>query len=105
MAKDLYVKPAKLELYAVAQDNAGNKATEWAAVAGSLEKDGWVYQGVVSGYANVAYGKGHEARKAACDAIAAAAHSLAAKLRAAKTTYEGTDNQLADNLNKQMVDK
>jgi ESX secretion-associated protein EspC/F len=101
----LFVKPAKLEGYAVAQDNAGNKATELGGATSQLETNGWLYQGVVSGYANVAYGKGHEARKKACDAIAGAAHSLAAKLRAAKETYEGADAQLADTLNKQVLDK
>jgi hypothetical protein len=101
----LFVKPAKLENYAVAQDNAGKKAAEWGGVTANLEKDGWLYQGVVSGYANTAYGGAHDARKKACDAIAGAANSLRDKLRAAKKTYEGTDAQLADNINKQMLDK
>jgi hypothetical protein len=101
----LYVKPAKLENYAVSQDTVGNKASELGGVTSELEKNGWLYQGVVSGYANTAYGGGHEARQKACDAIAGAAHSLRDKLRAAKKTYEGADAQLADTANKQMLDK
>lgn len=105
MPKDLFVIPKYLEDYAKAQDAASAKAGEWAGVTSGLRGACWIAHGVVSGPSNEAFGGGHSGRSSACGTIAAAAKSLAEKLRAAKEVYEGVDNQLAEDVNKQMLDK
>jgi Excreted virulence factor EspC, type VII ESX diderm len=105
MPKVLKVTPENLEKYAKKQDAASSKAGEAAGATSGLGTDCWLYQGVISGVSNGTVSDTAKVRSAAGGKISAAAHSLAEKLRAAKLTYEGVDAQLADNLNKQLLDK
>ncbi len=105
MPKILKVTPENLEKYAKKQDAASSKAAEAAAATSGLGTSVWLSHGVISGVSNVTFSDAQTVRSAACGKISAAAHSLAEKLRSAKATYEGIDAQLADNLNKQVLDK
>ncbi|OBG75005.1 hypothetical protein A5714_06820 [Mycobacterium sp. E2462] len=105
MATEFKVSPSILETLARNQTDAAKDAQAAADAVSGTGSDCWVTHGVISGSSNGAFDAIETSRKAAGSALANASSGLAAKLRAAKQAYEGVDGELADNLNKQMLDK
>jgi Excreted virulence factor EspC, type VII ESX diderm len=99
------VDPAHLESLAVKQDQASGKAGQAVGAASEFGWQLWVTHGVISGISNGAIELAAGQRRGACQNIATAAHDLAAKLRTAKQTYEGVDQDLSGNLDKQMLER
>lgn len=102
---DVTVSPTTLETLAKNQESAAKDAT---AAAGDVDGTGsncWLNHGVMSGCSNGAFDTIEGVRKAAGNALANASLSMAAKLRTAKKAYDGVDGELAQGLDKQMLDK
>jgi hypothetical protein len=102
---NLSVTPDYLDKLAKRQDDAAGAAAEAASTATGVGTACWITHGVISGSSNGAFGTAADARKAAGDTIRKASADLAAKLRTAKITYEGVDDDLGGNLDKQMLSK
>lgn len=93
-----------LETLATKQGQAATKAAEAASAASNTETAVWVTHGVISGASNSAFVTAEKQRRGAGQNIGQHASDLAAKLRVAKQTYGGVDEELSENLNKQMRD-
>jgi len=65
----------------------------------------WVSHGVFSGWSDGAVAGAEPIRKAAGESMKKAAQNLAAKLRAAKETYQAVDEEQSQNLNTQVLDR
>ncbi|MCV7429652.1 ESX-1 secretion-associated protein [Mycobacterium montefiorense] len=100
----LSVDEKYLEQLATKQGQAATKAQEAASAASNTATAVWVTHGVISGSSNGAFVTAENQRRGAGRNIGQHASDLAAKLRAAKQTYEGVDEDLSANLNKQMLD-
>ncbi len=100
----LAVDPRYLEQLAGKQAQASTKAEEAATAASNTETAVWVTHGVISGTSNSAFVTAEKQRRGAGQNIRQHASDLAAKLRVAKQTYEGVDEELSGNLDKQMLD-
>ncbi|OBG65089.1 MULTISPECIES: ESX-1 secretion-associated protein [unclassified Mycobacterium] len=100
----LNVDEKYLEELATKQVQAATKAEEAATAAGNTETAVWVTHGVISGASNSAFVTAEKQRRGAGQNIRQHASDLAAKLRVAKQTYAGVDEDLSRNLNKQMLD-
>ncbi len=99
----LNVDEKYLEQLATKQGQAATKAEEAASAASNTETAVWVTHGVISGSSNGAFVTAEKQRRGAGQNIKQHASDLAAKLRVAKQTYEGVDEDLSANLNKQML--
>lgn len=102
---NLNVNPEYLEKLAKKQDDAATEASAAATAAAGIGTWCWVNHGVISGASNGAFGDGESARTAAGNALRQASVDLAAKLRAAKETYRGVDDDLSKNVNTQVRPK
>lgn len=102
---NLSVTPEYLDKLAKKQDDAASAAAEAASTATGVSTSCWLTHGVISGSSNGAFGTTADARKAAGETIRDAAADLAAKLRTAKITYQGVDEELGGNLDKQILSK
>jgi len=105
MAENLAVKPGYLEGLAKEQDEASKKAGYVATQAKDLGNDLWKSHGVISFWSNLGGASTEEGRRKAGKALAAAASDLAAKLRTADNAYQTIDEEMADNLSKQVLDR
>jgi hypothetical protein len=102
---DLLLSPATLETLATRQEAAQKDAQAAADALNGTGGNCWLTHGVISGCSNGAFDTIEGIRKTAGAALGSASLLLAAKLRTAKTAYEGVDRELAGNLNKQLLDK
>lgn len=100
----LSVDERYLEQLATKQGQAATKAEEAASAASNTETAVWVTHGVISGSSNSAFVTAEKQRHGAGQNIRQHASDLAAKLRVAKQTYAGVDEDLSGNLDKQMLD-
>lgn len=69
---------------------------------------GWhtlLTHGFISGVSVAGTRACESARAACCKALADASRNMSVKLLTAKAAYTGVDSELADNLDKQMLDK
>jgi uncharacterized protein YukE len=102
---NLDVTPEYLEKLAKKQDDAATEASAAAAAADGTGTWCWVNHGVISGASNSAFGGAESARSAAGKALRQASVDLAAKLRTAKETYTGVDDDLSKPVDKQVLPK
>jgi uncharacterized protein YukE len=102
---ELEVDPRDLEDMAKKQDGAAEKSGEAKGVTSGVETAVWVTHGVISGASNTAFTAAEKVRRGAAHNIEQASIDLAAKLRAAKETYEGVDADLSANIKKQVLDR
>lgn len=102
---ELNVSASTLKTLANSQTTASSYAKAGADAVGGIGSDCWISHGVISGASNGAFSTVEEIRKAAGTAFSDASLGLAAKLTAAERAYEGVDEELADNLDSQMVDR
>lgn len=102
---NLSVTPEYLDKLAKKQDDAASAAAEAATTATGVSTSCWVTHGVISGSSNGAFGTTADARKAAGETLQKASADLAGKLRTAKLTYQGVDEDLSENLDKQILPK
>src|SRR5258707_3262143 len=98
----LNVDEKYLEQLATKQGRAAIKAEEAASAASNTETAVWVTHGVISGSSNGAFVTAEKQRRGAGQNIRQHAADLAAKLRVAKQTYEGVDQDFICNINKHM---
>jgi Excreted virulence factor EspC, type VII ESX diderm len=102
---DLLLSPTILDTLAKAQTAAAPDAQAAASALSGLGRKCWVSHGVISGMSNSAISSIESTRQATGSALAQASVQLAAKLEAAQKAYQSVDEELAGNLNKQMLDK
>jgi hypothetical protein len=101
--KTLTVDPDHLENLASKQDQAKEKIEAGPAAADGIGWDVWWSHGLISVASNVSVSKLEAARRAAGDALKNASVDLAANLRKGKEKYRSTDEELGENLDKQML--
>ncbi len=101
---NLSVDPDYLKELAKYQDQAAVKSGSGATATNEITKNIWVTHGAISAHSNNAADRCVAKRRAAGAAMAKASADLAAKLRTAGLTYEGVDDKLSGNFNKQMLD-
>jgi len=101
----LTVDPEHLENLASKQDQAKEKFEAGAAATDDIGWDVWWTHGLISAPSNVSVTKLEAARRAAGDALKNASGVLAANIRRGKQKYLSTDEQLGENLDKQMLDR
>jgi hypothetical protein len=104
---DLLLNPAILTTLANNQEAAAKNAEAAANDLNGIAVDCQVSHGAVPGCAMASNGLVtlEGIRQAACNELVNGSKNLAAKLRTARQAYEGVDGELADNLNKQMLDR
>jgi hypothetical protein len=102
---DLHVTPSYLEKLATKQDEAATEAAGAATVHGGVGTNCWVSHGVMSGPSNSAVSTVETTRTTVGNALAKACSDLKGKLLTAKQMYAAVDDELAGNLDKQVVPK
>jgi 5-carboxymethyl-2-hydroxymuconate isomerase len=102
---DFEVDPEYLKVLAKAQDDASKKAGQAATAAEKITTDVWVSHGVISCRSNIAATRAEDSRRKAGEALVDVLNDLAAKLRTADDAYRTIDEEMADNLSKQVVDR
>lgn len=109
MPASFHVDPDKVQQLAVNQDEA---AAESATAATLIEKEKvplttgvWLTHGIYSAPSNSAFNELVGARRAAALMMKEACLDQGAKARAAAVTYAGVDQDLAENLKNQMLDR
>ncbi|WP_205877232.1 ESX-1 secretion-associated protein [Mycobacterium camsae] len=101
--EELTISPSYLEQLAIKQEQASTAVAEAAAATSAMTKAVWVTHGVISGSSNTAFEAAEAVRRAASVNLRTVATDLAAKLRTAKETYVGVDEELGSNLSKQFL--
>jgi len=110
MPEFLVVDQEHLKNLAAHQETAAEEA---ATAAGVVEKEKvpltplgiWLTHGVYSAESNIALNLLVDARRAAAQTMKEASIELAARVVAAGVTYEGVDEDLSANINKQVLDR
>ncbi|BBX75181.1 ESX-1 secretion-associated protein [Mycobacterium shinjukuense] len=98
----LVVNPAHVSKLAHKQDDVADQIGSATRVTNGIGHDVWVAHGVASAYSNRAVDKAESARRAAGEALQAAAKGLAANLRTAAAAYHRTDQHHAGKLDDQL---
>jgi hypothetical protein len=99
----LTVDPKYLKELAKKQDRASAKAGSAAEATSEASKWVWWTHGVISGASNAGVANAEAARRAAGEAMEKTAAHLGLTLRKAAEAYEGTDQDAAENLDKQVL--
>jgi len=100
---NLEVQPEYLKGLAKEQDAASSKAGDAAKAAEHISLEVWLTHGLISTYSNMAATRTEISRREAGEALATAFSDLAAKLRTADDAYRTVDEEMAENLNKQVL--
>src|SRR5215813_3375724 len=101
--QDLVVTPNYLDKLATIDDQTSDKTASAAGVASGISTDLWVTHGVICEKSNRALTDAEAARRSLVEAMQSFAHQLALKLGTAADAYSSTDQEMAANIDKQIV--
>ncbi|SOX55906.1 ESX-1 secretion-associated protein [Mycobacterium ahvazicum] len=99
----LVIRPQDLEEAAKHLDEASAKALEASEVTTDIESELRKTHGLYSLPSSSEFDRANKVRRKAAVSIAVVANNLAAKLRYAGYLYDGADELLASNLDKQLL--
>jgi hypothetical protein len=103
--QDLKVVQEYLEGLAREQDQASKKAGDAATAAEKITAEVWVSHGVISSISNMGATRAENSRRKAGKALLDVFSDFAKKLRTADNAYQTIDEEMAENLTKQVLDR